>query len=156
MGPSSGHSVLPRPKVDNGKEAPSEKPPNQVQCIRRREQGDMSHADRLLKQRAERDANKMASSSAAAPRKATHKELLEKRAAILDGRASTKLGIQDKAVFHYREERQLQFFHVGHGMEEEAFNAQYDSEQFYLVQKLLEEGDDNNNEGHGSAEQGRR
>jgi hypothetical protein len=106
-----------RPKVDNGKGAPSEKPPDQVQRIRRREQGDMSHADRLLKQRAERDANKMASSSAAAPRKATRKEILEKRVAILDGRASTKLGIQDKAVFHYREERQLQFFHVGHGME---------------------------------------
>jgi hypothetical protein len=145
-----------RPKVDNGKEAPSEKPPNQVQGIRRREQGDISHANRLLKQMAERDANKMASSSAAPPRKATRKELLEKRAAILDGRASTKLGIQDKAVFHYREERQLQFFHVGHGMEEEAFNAQYDSDHFYLVQKLLEEGDDNNNEGHGSAEQGGR
>jgi hypothetical protein len=42
-------------------------------------------------------------------------------------------------------------------MEEKAFNKQYDSEQFYLVQKLLEEGDNNNNnEGHGSAEQGRR
>ena len=145
-----------RPKVNKGKEAPSEKPPNQVQRIRRREQGDMSHADRLLKQRAKRDVNKMASSSAAAPRELTRNELLEKRAAILDGRASTKLGIQDKAVFHYREERQLQFFHVGHGMEEGAFNAQYDSDQFYLVQKLLEECDDNNNEGHGSAEQGRR
>ena len=77
----------------------------------------MSHADRLLKQRAEREANKMASSSAAVPRKATHKELLVKRAAILDVRANTKLGIQDKAVFDYREERELQFFHGGHGME---------------------------------------
>ncbi len=41
-------------------------------------------------------------------------------------------------------------------MEEEAFNAQYDSEQFFLMQKQLEEGDNNNSEGHGSAEQGRR
>ncbi len=139
-----------------GKEAPSEKPPNQVQGICRREQGDMSMADRLLKEKAERDANKMASSSAAAPRNATHKELLEKRTAILDVRESTKLGIQDKAVFNYREERQLQFFHVGHGMEERAFNAMYDSDQFYLVQTLLEECVDKNNEGHGSAEQGRR
>jgi hypothetical protein len=147
-----------KPKVDYGKEAPSEKSLNQVQSIRRREQGDMTHADRLLKQRAERDANKMASSSAAAPRKATHKELLEKRAAILDVRASTKLGIQDKAVFNYREERELQFFQGGHGMEERAFNAQYDSDQqFYLLQTLLEECDNNNNnEGHGSAEQGHR
>ncbi len=40
--------------------------------------------------------------------------------------------------------------------DEAAFNALYNSEQFYLVQKLLEEGDNNNNEGHGSAEQGRR
>ncbi len=110
----------------------------------------------MRRQQSEREANKMTSSSAAAPRKATHEELLEKRATILDRRASTKLGIQDKAVFDYREERQLQFFHVGHGMEEGAFNAQYDSDQFYLVQKLLEEADDNNNEGHGSAEQGRR
>ena len=132
------------------------KPLNHGQGIRKREPGDMTLADRLLKQKAERDANKMASSSAAAPRKATHKELLEKRTAILDKRASTKLGIQDKAVFDYREERELQFCQGGHGMEEKAFNEQYDSEQFYLVQKLLEEGDNNNNnEGHGSAEQGR-
>ncbi len=41
-------------------------------------------------------------------------------------------------------------------MEEEAFNAHYDSEQFFLVQELLEKGGNNNNEGHGSAEQGRR
>ncbi len=74
----------------------------------------------------------------------------------MDERASTKLGIQDKAVFHYREERQLQYYHVGHGMDEEAFNVQYDSDQFVLVQKLLEKGDHNDNEGHGSAEQGRR
>jgi hypothetical protein len=112
--------------------------------------------EHLRRQRADREAIMNALSSAAAPRKATHKELLEKRAAILDGRASTKLGIKDKAVFNYREERQLQFFQTGHGMIEEAFNVQYDSEQFYLVQELLEKGDYNNNEGHGSAEQGRR
>jgi hypothetical protein len=41
-------------------------------------------------------------------------------------------------------------------MEEEAFNKQYDSEQFFLMQKLLEKGDNNTNEGHGSAEQERR
>jgi hypothetical protein len=77
-----------------------------------------------------------------------------KRAAILDERTDIKLGIQDIAVFHYREERQLQFYQLGHGMEEEAFNARYDAEQF--TAELLEKGDNNNNEGHGSAEQGRR
>ncbi len=41
-------------------------------------------------------------------------------------------------------------------MDEGAFNTQYDSEQFFLVQKLLEKGDNNNNEGHGSVEQERR
>jgi hypothetical protein len=40
--------------------------------------------------------------------------------------------------------------------DEAEFNAQYDSEQFFLVQKLLEKGDNNDNEGHGSAEQGQR
>jgi len=40
--------------------------------------------------------------------------------------------------------------------DEQAFNARYNSEQFFLVQKLLEEDDNNNNEGHGSAEQGQR
>jgi hypothetical protein len=112
--------------------------------------------EHLRRQRADREGTKNAPSSAAAPRKATHKELLEKRAAILDERASTKLGIKDKAVFYYREERQLQFYQIGHGMEEDAFNAQYDTEQFAEVQELLEKGDNNNNEGHGSAEQGRR
>ncbi len=38
--------------------------------------------------------------------------------------------------------------------DEEAFNAQYDAEQFTAVQELLEKGDNNN--GHGSAEQERR
>jgi hypothetical protein len=145
-----------RPKVDKDKEASPVKPPVQEHHVPRQGKDYILHADRLLIHKAEREAHKMTSSSAAAPRKATRKELLEKRAAILDGRASIKLGIQDKAVFNYREERQLQFFHVGQGIEEEAFNAQYDSDQFYLVQKLLEECDDNNNEGHGSAEQGRR
>ena len=82
-----------RPKVHKGKEAPSEKPPIVAQHMRMRGKDDISHADRLLIQRADREANKMTSSSAAAPRKATHKELLEKRAAILDERADTKLGI---------------------------------------------------------------
>ncbi len=36
--------------------------------------------------------------------------------------------------------------------DEAEFNAQYDSEQFFLVQKLLEKGDNNDNEGHGSGE----
>jgi hypothetical protein len=40
--------------------------------------------------------------------------------------------------------------------DEVAFNREYDSEQFFVVQKLLEEGENNNNEGHGSAEQGQR
>jgi hypothetical protein len=60
-------------------------------------------------QLAEREASKSTSSSAAAPREVTQKELLLKRPAILDERADTKLGIQDKAVFQYREERQLQY-----------------------------------------------
>jgi hypothetical protein len=61
-------------------------------------------------------------------------------------------------VLDYREERRLQYYQHGGGMDEDevAFNREYDSEQFFLVQKLLEEGEDNNNEGHGSAEQGRR
>jgi hypothetical protein len=147
-----------RPKVNEVKASSVtqiSRPPPTTE-LQKRGKDCLSHEDHVRRQRAEREANKMASSSAAATRKATHKELLEKRAAILDGRASTKLSIQDKAVFHYREERQLQFFHVGHGMEEEASNAQYDSDQFFLVQKLLEEGNNNNNEGHGSAKQGRR
>ncbi len=78
-----------------------------------------------------------------------------KRAAILDERADTKLGIQDKAVFQYREERQLQYYQQEHGMGEEEFNAQYDAEQFTAVQELLEKGDITNNSGHGSAEQER-
>ncbi len=70
----------------------------------------------------------------------------------------SKLGIQDKAVFQYREERRMQYYLQGHGMDEdeEAFNVQYDAEQFKAVQELLEKGDNNNNNGHGSAEQERR
>jgi hypothetical protein len=86
-----------RPKVDNGKDALSVKPPNQEQHMRGKDY--TSHADRLLMQRAERAADKMTSSSAAAPRKATLNELRLKRAAILDDRADTKLGLMDKAVF---------------------------------------------------------
>jgi hypothetical protein len=99
----------------------------------------------------------IASSSAAAP-SAERLALEEKRAAILDDRADTKLSIKDKAVFDYREERRLQYYQHGRGMDEDevAFNTQYDAEQFVLVQKLLEKGDDNDNEGHGSAEQGQR
>jgi hypothetical protein len=75
----------------------------------------------------------------------------------LDDRTDTKLDMQDKAVFQYREERQLPYFFQGHGISEEAFNAKYDAEQFTAVQKLLEKGDNNNNNnGHGSAEQERR
>ena len=70
----------------------------------------ISHADRSLMRKAEREAHKMTSSSAAAPRKATWKELLEKRAAILDDRADTKLSLTDKAVFQYREERRLEYY----------------------------------------------
>jgi hypothetical protein len=145
-----------RPKVDNGKDAPSVKPPNQEQHMRGKDY--VSHADCLLMQRAEREADKITSSSVAAPRKATLNELRLKRAAILDDRVDTKLGLMDKAVFQYREERRLQYYLQGRGMDEDegAFNAQYDSEQFFLVQKLLEKGDNNNNEGHGSAEQERR
>ncbi len=64
----------------------------------------------------------------------------------------------DKAVFQYREESWLQYYLQGSGMDEDegAFNAQYDAEQFTEVQELLEKGDNENNNGHGSAEQGRR
>jgi hypothetical protein len=82
-----------RPKVNNGKEASPVKPPVQEHYVPRQGKDYISHADRLLKQRVDREANKMTSSSAAAPRKATQKELLLKRAAILDERADTKLGI---------------------------------------------------------------
>ncbi len=71
----------------------------------------------------------------------------------MDERADTKLGMQDKAVFQYREERQLQHWYQRHGMSEEAFNVQYDAEQFTAV---LEKGNNNNNNDHGSAEQERR
>jgi hypothetical protein len=64
----------------------------------------------MSKQRAEREADKITTYSAAAPKMVTHKELLLKRAAILDDRADTKLGIQEKAVFQYREERRLQYY----------------------------------------------
>jgi hypothetical protein len=143
-----------RPKVNDDKNTPSGKSPTPEQHMRGKDY--MSHADRMRKQRAEREADKITSSSAAAPRKATQKELLLKRAAILDDRVDTKLGIQDKAVFQYREERQLQYHQQGHDMGEEAFNAQYDAEQFTAVQELLKRGDNNNNNGHGSAEQERR
>jgi hypothetical protein len=143
-----------RPKVGDDKDTPSGKTPTPEQHMRGKDY--ISHADCMRKQRTEREADKITSSSAAAPRKATQKELLLKRAAILDDRADTKLGIQDKAVFQYREERQLQYYQQGHGMGEEAFNAEYDAEQFTAVQELLERGDNNNNNGHGSAEQERR
>ncbi len=142
-----------RPKVNDDKDTPSEKSPTPERHMRSKDY--LSHGDRMRQQRAEHEASKITSSSAAAPRKATQKELLMRRAAILDERADTKLGLQDKAVFQYREERQLQYWHQGHGKSEEAFNVQYDAEQFTAVQKLLEKGDNNNN-GHGSAEQERR
>jgi hypothetical protein len=147
-----------RPKQDKEKGAPPVKPPVQEHHVPRQGKDYISQANRLLMRKAEREAHKMTSSSAAAPRKATHKELLEKRAAILDDRADTKLSLKDKAVFDYREERRLQYYQHGGGMDEDevAFNREYDSEQFFVVQKLLEEGENNNNEGHGSAEQGQR
>jgi hypothetical protein len=145
-----------RPKVDDDKVAPSGKPPTQEQHMRGKDY--ISHADRMLKQRAERESDKITSSSAAAPRKVTLNELRLKRVAILDDRADTKLGLMDKAVFQYREEKRLQYYLQGSGMDEDegAFNAQYDAEQFTEVQELLEKGEKDNNNGHGSAEQGRR
>jgi hypothetical protein len=98
-------SSLKRPKVNDDKETPSGKSPTPLQHMRGEDY--MSHADRMRKQRAEREADKITTSSAAAPKMVTRKELLLKRAAILDDRADTKLGIQDKAVFQYREERRL-------------------------------------------------
>jgi hypothetical protein len=140
-----------RPKINDDRNTPSGKSPTPEQHMR--DKDFMSHADRMRKRQADREADKITSSSAAAPRVLTHKELLLKRATILDDRADTKLGIQDKAVFQYREERRLQYYLHGHGMDEDegAFNAQYDAEQFTAVQELLERGDNNND--HGSAEQ---
>ncbi len=78
----------------------------------------------MRKQRAVHlEASKNAASSGAAPRKATRKELLDKRAAILDERADTKLERKDKAIFQYKTRsktdiltcmmRPFSFFHVG-------------------------------------------
>jgi hypothetical protein len=67
----------------------------------------------------------MATSSAAAPRQATRKELLAKRAAVWDERPDTKLGMQDKAVFYqYREERELQYWSKGQSMDQDVFRRQ--------------------------------
>ncbi len=147
-----------RPKMDKDKEASSVKPLAQEHLVPRQGKDYISHADRSLMRKTERETRKMTSSSAAAPRKATRKALLEKRAAILDNRADTKLSLTDKAIFQYREDRRLEYYQHGGGMDEEeaVFNARYDSEQFYLVQKLLAEGENDDNEGHGSAEQGQR
>jgi hypothetical protein len=66
------------------------------------------------------------------------------KTAIIDERSDTKLGRQDKSVFQYREERQLQYWSKGQSMNLDAFNEQYDTEQFNdteqfkLVQELLE------------------
>ncbi len=142
---SSKHQRSPkRSRVDEnqGNVGKTEEPSSKAELMRRQRAADLG-------------ANKIASSSAAAPRKVTRKELELKRAAILDDRADTKLGMKDKAVFQYRKERQQQYWLQGHNMSEEAFNVQYDAEQFTSVQELLEEGNNNNN-GHGSAEQERR
>ncbi len=105
-----------RPKVNDDKDTSSVAPFSQALRhpptteLHMRGKECLSREDHMRRQRADREANKNTSSSAAAPRKATHKELLVKIAAILDERADTKkLGIQDKAVFCYREERQLHF-----------------------------------------------
>jgi hypothetical protein len=88
---------------------------------------------------------------------ATQKELLLKRAAILDERPDTKLGLKDKAVFQYREERQLQYWGKGQStMGQDAFNEQYDAEQFAQVQELLEREDNEKSNGDGPAGQERR
>jgi hypothetical protein len=157
----AGHqSSRKRPKVNDVKASSvtqiSRSPP--TTALQKRGKDCLSHEDHMRRQRAEREANKMTSSSAAAPRELTLNELLEKRAAILDDRADTRLSLKNKVVFHYREERRLQYYQQGSGMDEDevAFNTQYDSEQFFLVQKLLEKEDNNDNEGHGSAEQGHR
>jgi hypothetical protein len=46
------------------------------------------------------ESTMIATSSAAAPRRLTQKELLVKRAAILDERPDTKLGLKDKQLFN--------------------------------------------------------
>jgi hypothetical protein len=59
--------------------------------------------------------------------------------------------MQDKAVFQYREERQLQYWSKGQNMNQDAFREQYNAEQFKLVHELLE-----NNHGDVPTGQGRR
>ncbi len=85
-----------RPKVDNDKDPPSGKPPTPEHHMRFKDY--ISHADCMRKQLAEREADKITSSSAASPRKATLNELRVKRATILDNRADTQLGLMDKVV----------------------------------------------------------
>ncbi len=108
-----------RPKLANGREASPAMPPGQEHHVPRQGKDYISHADRARMHKAEREAHKMTSSSAAAPRELTRRELLVKRAAILDERADTKLSIKDKAVFNYREERRLQYYQHGGGMDED-------------------------------------
>jgi hypothetical protein len=60
-----------RPKVDKVKEGPPANPPVQEHRVPRQGKDYISHADRMRMRMAEREAHKMTSSSAAAPRKAT-------------------------------------------------------------------------------------
>jgi hypothetical protein len=64
-----------RPKVNDDKDTPSGKSPTPEQHMRGKDC--MSCADRMRKQRAEREADKITSSSATAPRKATQKVTVE-------------------------------------------------------------------------------
>ncbi len=57
-----------------------------------------------------------------------------KRAAILDERADTKLCLNDKAVFHYREDRLNYWYSKGQDVDQVTFNEQYDAMQFSEVQ----------------------
>ncbi len=61
------------PKVNDDKDNPSKKPPPTPER-HMRSKDYLSHGDRMRKQRTEHEANKITSSSAAAPRKATQKE----------------------------------------------------------------------------------
>jgi hypothetical protein len=128
--------------VDNDKHTPSKKTsPHGTPYTFRGEHLNKSGYIRKMKATYRAESTMIATSSAAVPRQLTQKELLLKRAAILDERSDNKLSLKDKAVFQYREERQLQYWGKGQStMGQDAFNYdQYDAEQFAQVQELLDD-----------------
>ncbi len=106
-----------RPKVDNSKQTPAKNTsPHGTPYTFRGEQLTKSENMREMRATYHAESTTIATSSAVAPRQLTQKELLLKRAAILDERLDTKLGSKDKDAFQYREERQLQYWSKGQSM----------------------------------------